>query len=103
MNESTETIEQIRLSVTVPLSTERAFDLYTRQIDYWWPRSAHVGEVPLKEAILELHVGGRLYERREDGTEFDWGRILTWEPPNKLVFSWQISAEKQYIPDLAHA
>lgn len=102
MNESTE-IEQVRLSVTVPLSVERAFDLYARRIDHWWPRSAHVGEVPMREAVLEPRLGGRLYETREDGTEFDWGRILAWEPPTRLVFSWQISAEKRYIPDIAQA
>ena len=54
-------------------------------------------------AILEPHEGGRWYERGADGSECDWGRVLVWEPPHRLVVTWQINGQWQYDPDPEHA
>jgi len=43
------------------------------------------------ETVFEAHVGGSIYDRETDGSEFHWARILAYEPPNRIVFSWDIS------------
>ena len=54
-------------------------------------------------AILEPRQAGRWYEQGTDGSECDWGRVLAWKPPHRLVVTWQINGQWQYDPDLEHA
>lgn len=103
MSNPAEEIEPVHVSVSVALSQERAFDFYTRRFDAWWPRDAHIGKSPMRTAHLEPRAGGRLYELGTDGSETDWGRVLVWERPDRLVFSWQISHTFQFDPDPDHA
>jgi uncharacterized protein YndB with AHSA1/START domain len=90
----------VRRSVEVRASTERAFKVFTSDINHWWPRSHSIGKGKLKAAVIEPRVGGRWYGEDEDGTTTDWGRVLAWEPPKRLVLAWQISGEWRYDPDL---
>lgn len=103
MNRPSEQIAPVQVVILVAISQERAFDFYTRRIDTWWPRDAHIGKAPMQTAFMETHVGGRLYERDIDGSETDWGRVLVWDRPSRLVFSWHISHEFQFDPDPDHA
>jgi uncharacterized protein YndB with AHSA1/START domain len=89
-------LEPVRTETTVPLSPAEAFKLFTDGLDRWWVRGHHIGDAPLLQAVLEGHVGGRWYEIGEDGSECDWGRVLAWEPPTRLVLAWQINAEWKY-------
>jgi uncharacterized protein YndB with AHSA1/START domain len=57
----------------------------------------------MKKAIIEGRVGGRCYTEQEDGSECDWGQVLVWEPPQRLVLAWQITHEWGYQPDLAQS
>jgi uncharacterized protein YndB with AHSA1/START domain len=91
----------VRKSITVNASVERAFDVFTTEFDTWWPRSHHIGKSPMKEALIEAHVGGRCYTTQVDGTECDWGSVLAWEPPHRVVIAWQITHEWGYQPDVA--
>jgi uncharacterized protein YndB with AHSA1/START domain len=91
----TDTIPDVRKTITVEASAVRAFTVFTEQFDSWWPRSHHIGGGEMAEAVLEPKTGGRWYERGVDGTECDWGRVLVWEPPTRLVFTWEINAEFQ--------
>lgn len=50
----------------------------------------------MREAIIEPRVGGRWYERGEDGSECDWGKVLAWEPPSRLLLAWQLDARFRY-------
>lgn len=93
-------IAPVSKSVRVSASAERAFHIFTRRFDRWWPRSHHIGEVPVKEFVLEPFVGGRWYERREDGSECQWGKVLGWEPPARLVLAWQLNPKFAYDPEL---
>ncbi|HET6266924.1 MAG TPA: SRPBCC family protein [Acidobacteriota bacterium] len=95
------TIQPVRRSITVKASPERAFRVYTAEYDSWWPRTHHIGKSPMKKAILECRAGGRCYSEQEDGTECDWGKVLTWEPPVRFVIAWQITHEWGYEPDLS--
>jgi uncharacterized protein YndB with AHSA1/START domain len=97
MNQTT--IAPVRQSVTVPISAQRAFTLFTEGFNTWWI-GHHIGDAELAEAIIEPKVDGRWYERGVDGSECDWGKVLVWEPPSRLVLAWQITGEWAYDADL---
>jgi uncharacterized protein (TIGR03086 family) len=90
----------VRRSVTVDVDRERAFSVFTEGIDSWWNRAYHIGTVKMDVAVIELREGGRWYERGVDGSECDWGYVITWEPPSRIVLAWQINGQWHYDPDL---
>jgi len=84
----------VQKTVTVNTGVQHAFSVFTEQIGRWWPlEKAHIGAQPAQTAILEPRVGGRWYERAADGAECDWGRVLVWDPPGRLVLAWEINSE----------
>ena len=89
----------VRKELTIHASQRRAFQAFTEQMDLWWPRMHHIGNSEMKEAVLETKQGGRWYEVGVDGTECNWGKVLVWNPPHKLVLAWQITADWQYDPN----
>ena len=90
----------VRHSITVGASQETAFATFTSGHDRWWPRDFHIGGSELDEAVLEPREGGRWYERGVDGSECEWGRVLVWEPPSRVVLAWQVTGEWAYDGDL---
>jgi uncharacterized protein YndB with AHSA1/START domain len=96
-------IPNLHGSATVAMSAEQAFRFFTDSFGSWWPPEYHIGPTDMAAAILEPREGGRWYERGTDGTETDWGRVLAWEPPNRLVVTWQINGQWQFDPDPARA
>jgi uncharacterized protein YndB with AHSA1/START domain len=93
----------VRQTITVKAPVQRAFAVFTEGFDTWWPREHHLGETDLKAAVLELRQGGRWYEQTVDGKECDWGQVLAWEPPSRLLLSWQIRPDFTPEPDPAKA
>lgn len=84
----------VRKDIFVQSTPERAFDVFTRQMGAWWPLgSHHIGKAEAKAAVIEPFVGGRWFEQGIDGSECDWGHVLAWDPPARLVLSWEISAD----------
>ena len=63
-------------TITVNVSVERAFDVFTAGFDSWWPRSHNICQSPMEKALIETFVGGRCYQRSIDGSECDWGRVI---------------------------
>jgi uncharacterized protein YndB with AHSA1/START domain len=59
-----------------------------------------IGKAAAVDAVIEPRVGGRWYERGDDGSTCDWGRVLAWEPHARLVLTWDITADWQYDPAL---
>jgi uncharacterized protein YndB with AHSA1/START domain len=95
-----ETVEAIRRDVVVDVGPARAFELFTRDMTVWWPPAHHIGSAPIEEIIIEPRPGGRWYTRHQDGTETDTGAVTTWDPPERLVVTWQIGADWKYHTDL---
>ncbi len=91
---------QVHRSVSVPLSPERAFDLFTARMTEFWPKEHSLGSSAIAQVVVEPRAGGRWYERGVDGTECDWGSVGEWQPPDKVVLLWQIGANWQFDPDL---
>lgn len=96
-------IEAVRKSVTVNAAPEAAFEIFTADFDSWWPRSHHLGKTPMTRGLIEGRKGGRCYTEHEDGSEVQWGTVLVWEPPRRLVLAWQIAADWKCEPDLSRA
>lgn len=94
------TIEPIRKQLTVRASQARAFEVFTEGMGRWWSPDYHIGAEPFETAVMEPREGGRWYERGTDGGECDWGRVLVWDPPERVVLDWQISASWQFDPDV---
>lgn len=85
----------IRKTVTVERRREDAFRVFTEGIGTWWPLGEYsLGREKAETAVLEPHKGGRIYERQVDGTQADWGTVLEWEPPARLVFSWGLNGSE---------
>jgi uncharacterized protein YndB with AHSA1/START domain len=97
------TVPEIQATITVGVPVERAFRVFTESFNTWWPAEYHIGRADMAAAILEPREGGRWYERGVDGSECDWGRVLAWEPPHRVVVTWQISGRWQFDPDPEHA
>ena len=90
---------EVRKTVRVQASPERAFDVFTAGMSRWWPlETHHVGAQPATEAVVEPREGGRWFERADDGTECDWGRVLAWEPPSRVVLTFEMSPAWQHDP-----
>ena len=90
----------VRTSVTVEVPREHAFAVFTERFDTWWPRSHYNGPGELAEAVLEPRAGGRWYSRGTDGWVGEWGSVLAWEPPARLVLGWQLDADFRYAAEL---
>jgi uncharacterized protein YndB with AHSA1/START domain len=88
----------VRRSIEVNAPQAKAFDVFTRKTSAWWPKTHHIGKSPLAEAIIEPKVNGRWYERGEDGSECDSGRVLAWNPPNSIILAWQLTAKFEFDP-----
>lgn len=89
-------VEPVLSSVTVRASREeRAFRVFTERIGEWWPIAEHSIDADAMTAVMECRAGGRIVERHVDGREANWGIILVWEPPERLVFSWNPSDQQR--------
>jgi uncharacterized protein YndB with AHSA1/START domain len=86
------TIAPVRKSVRVNAGQAHAFEVFTSGLGRWWPGQASIGKPPRKTSILETRPGGRWYEVSEDGSEANVGKVLVWEPPHRLVVSWDINS-----------
>lgn len=89
MNETEVKLAPVVKHVQVDLPPEAAFRLFTEGMTSWWPLVTHsVGEEQALAVTLEGRTGGRIYETLEDGSQEDWGRVTSWEPPRRVAFTW---------------
>src|ERR1700753_1467354 len=91
-------IAPVKKTITVKASQAHAFDVFVNGIDRWWPKSHNIGgSTPLK-IVMEPRQAGRWYSAHEDGSEAMNGHVLAYDPPGKLVLSWEISAQWKSAP-----
>lgn len=87
-------LEPIRKSVTVNQTPEAAFDLFTSGIADWWPGDRYsVSQARIERVVLEPKPDGAVYEVRDDGQTFPWGKVLLWQPHERFVLSWHPGRE----------
>jgi uncharacterized protein YndB with AHSA1/START domain len=98
---STQTAEtSTRASIVVEAPIERAFKVFTEDFGAFKPREHNLLAVEIAETVFEPRVGGHLYDRGVDGSECRWARVLAYEPPDRVVFSWDIGPTWQIETDL---
>jgi uncharacterized protein YndB with AHSA1/START domain len=90
----------VRTQIVVEAPIERAFRVFTEDFDKIKPREHNLLSVEIAETIFEPREGGRIYDRGADGSECNWARVLAYEPPDRVVFSWDISPRWQLETDL---
>ena len=93
------TDQPVRSSVVVDAPVDHTFAVFTEDIGSWWPPEHHILDATLAEMVFEPRVGGHVYDRGVDGSECRWARVLVYEPPHRVVFSWDVSLQWQLEPD----
>ncbi|MFE9207240.1 SRPBCC family protein [Micromonospora sp. NPDC007230] len=89
----------VRRQIVVDAPVERAFAVFTERFGDFKPKEHNLLGSPIAETVFEPKVGGHIYDRGEDGSECAWARILAFEPPDRVVFSWDISPAWQVEQD----
>ncbi|MEV0717894.1 SRPBCC family protein [Asanoa sp. NPDC050611] len=92
----------VRRQVVVAAPVTRAFEIFTARFGDFKPKEHNLMRSPITETVFEPRVGGHIYDRAEDGTECRWARILAYEPPTRVVFSWDISPTWQVETNLSN-
>jgi uncharacterized protein YndB with AHSA1/START domain len=91
--------DTVQAATTVPISPQRAFAVFTEGLGTWWPSEFTWSQGALESIRMDPRQGGLCSEEGPHGFRMDWGRVLTWEPPHRVVFSWQISPDRVPEPD----
>ena len=95
----TETAQVVRREIVVDASIEKAFAAFTERFGDFKPPEHNLLAAPIAETVFEPHVGGHIYDRATDGSECRWARVLAYEPPDRVVFSWDIGPTWQVETD----
>jgi uncharacterized protein YndB with AHSA1/START domain len=95
-------IAPVHKTLVVNVGPERAFEVFTREIGTWWPLDKHsIGATEIVEVVFEEHLGGRVFERHGDGSEADWGKVLSWDPPASFSMSWSPGSDPTKATELS--
>lgn len=86
-------IAPVRKTIVVEATPEQAFAVFTAGINRWWPKTHSIGAAPVRESLIEPFVGGRWYAKCEDGTDVVVGHVRIWQPGERFVVTWEISAD----------
>ena len=94
---------RIRKQVVVEAPIARAFAVVTERLGDYKPAEHNLLQVPIAQTVFEPRVGGHIYDRGTDGSICRWARVLAYQPPERVVFSWDISPHWQLETDPAHS
>ena len=101
MTESASPVVSTQIVVDAPI--QRAFDVFTGRFGDFKPPEHNMLGVEIAESVFEPRVGGHIYDRGVDGSECRWARVLAYEPPDRVVFSWDIDPQWQIVADPENA
>ena len=93
-------VTSVRTSIVVDAPIERAFSVFTEDFGSFKPPEHNMLEADIAETVFEPRVGGHLYDRGVDGSECRWARVLAYEPPHRVLFSWDIDPQWEIETDL---
>ncbi|HET6373766.1 MAG TPA: SRPBCC domain-containing protein [Candidatus Polarisedimenticolia bacterium] len=94
-------IPPIERTVTVSWDTEAAFRRFTLEFAEWWPWRTHsIGGKRVKRIVFEPRAAGLIYEEHSDGRRFQWGKVLEWDPPRRVKFTWHPSRDESTAQDV---
>ena len=93
----------VKKTIRIAVPIDRAFGVLTERMGAWWPSTHHIGKQPFTEVVVEPYAGGRWFERDANVAECHWGKVLVWEPPKRVIFSWHLQADWKFDPDMARA
>lgn len=99
MSTPSATTTSVHREIVVDAPLERAFAVFVERFDTIKPREHNLLSVDIAETVFEPRVGGHIYDRGVDGSECRWARVLVYEPPHRLVFSWDITPQWQVEAD----
>jgi uncharacterized protein YndB with AHSA1/START domain len=91
----------VRCEIVVEAPVERAFNAFVHEMSDWWHPEHHIIEGELAEMVIEPHVGGHIYYKATDGTECHWATIITYDPPHRFAFTWNINLDWKLETDPA--
>ena len=97
----TDTQTAVHSSIVVDAPAETAFAVFTDDIASWWSPDHHILQAPLASMVFEPKAGGSVYDVGTDGSECHWGTVIAYEPPRRIVFSWNITLQWGIEPDPA--
>jgi uncharacterized protein YndB with AHSA1/START domain len=101
MTEATSAV--VRRDIVVGVPADKAFSVFTERLGDFKPPEHNLLAAPIAETVFEPHAGGHIYDRAVDGTECHWARVLVYEPPRRVVFSWDIGPTWQLETDPENA
>jgi len=87
------TIAPVVAKVTVKALPDRAFELFSKHISDWWEKGKTIGKNPHVDIVIEPKAGGRWFERDAAGVECPWGKVLAWEPPHRIDYTWHLRVD----------
>lgn len=89
----------IRKTIAVNAPISRAFDVFANRMGDWWHKEHSIAkDTTQADVVIEPRAGGRWYEKGADGSEHQWGRVLAYEPPRRLLLAWQLTREFRFDP-----
>jgi uncharacterized protein YndB with AHSA1/START domain len=89
----------VRRQIVVEAPQQRAFTVFTQDFGHFKPREHNIMQSPIAKTVFEPRVGGHIVDIAEDGSECRWARVLVYEPPERVVFSWDIGPDWQIVAD----
>lgn len=93
MSMRTIAVAPVKKTIHVAAPQAHAFDVFTKRIGAWWPKTHHIAKVDMADSIIEARAGGRWYEVGVDASQTDWGKVLVWEPPSHVALSWRLNSK----------
>jgi uncharacterized protein YndB with AHSA1/START domain len=90
----------IRKTIEVRAPVDHTFRVFAERMGDWWHKEHSVARGTTQvDVVVEPRSGGRWYEKGADDSEHQWGRVIAYEPPHRLVLAWQLNREFEFDPD----